>query len=88
MGDVCRKISETLQRDKGGRLMYKFVRIWALVMMVTFLTIGVFGICDGVHSVAAGGYADNIVLGAIIASLFPLACFCLYLAAREWECSR
>ena len=68
--------------------MYKFVGRFALALMGVFFVIGVLGICDGVRSLVTGGYADNIVLGAMIASLFPLACLCLYWLARELEHGR
>lgn len=68
--------------------MYKFAGRFALILMGVFVAIGVAGVCDGVRSVVAGGYADNIVLGAMIASLFPLGCWCLYLLTRELENGR
>ena len=52
-------------------------------MAVVFFTIGIFGVCGGVNSVLKGGYADNIVLGGIIATLFPLVCISGYLFFRE-----
>lgn len=57
----------------------KFLRCWLLAMAGVFLIIGVLGICDGICSVLKGGYADNIVLGSIIATTFPLVCISGYL---------
>ena len=39
---------------------------------VVFFIMGVLGIIDGIISICSGGFADNILLGLMIASGFPV----------------
>ena len=63
----------------------KFIKVSMLVMATVFFVIGLFGIADGIRSVIVGGYADNIVLGVIIAFGFPIPCLWLYIFVRQEE---
>ena len=66
----------------------KITRRLMLCFAGVFFSIGVLGMVDGIRSVLAGGYADNIVLGAIIAFCFPLPYLGYYWFIKEIEQNR
>lgn len=66
----------------------KFTKVSMLTMAGIFFVIGMVGIVDGVRSVITGGYADNIVLGAIIAFGFPIPCLGMYIFIRQMEANK
>lgn len=61
----------------------KTMKVMMLIFAGVFFAIGVLGMVDGIRSVFAGGYADNIVLGAVIAFCFPLPCLGCYWFLKE-----
>ena len=63
----------------------KTMKVIMLTFAIIFFIIGVLGIVDGIRSVLAGGYADNIVLGVIIACGFPIPCLAYYIFLKEIE---
>ena len=65
----------------------KHIKVIAIFSSVAFGAVGILGISDGVISLLGGGYADNIVIGAM-AFLFPLPLWGLYFFLKDLERER
>lgn len=62
---------------------WKHIEVVIWILIVSFWMVGLLGICDGIRSVLRGGYADNIVLGLMVACLFPLPLLGFYYWRRS-----
>jgi len=60
----------------------RVVKVGALFFAVVFFLVGALGVYLGVNSVRAGGYADDIFLGAFIMLAYPLPFLFLYFYIR------
>lgn len=65
--------------------MDKFIKRSMLTFACIFFVIGALGVVDGVRSLIGGGYADSIVLGAIIMFGCSLPCLFMYAFIKEVE---